>query len=204
MTATDAQPVDVAEDEWRGRVTKNEDDELPIDESVSRVAARRARFWALAAAVRDAVALLTIVIVVENAARLSVPLLVQRGIDHGIPPIVDGAFSARELLLDRRRCCAAWCWFRPPAGCSSCGAVGPDRPGGAARVAPQDLSALPASRRRVPRPLHLGPGGGPLDQRRRGHPGHAGDRVRRPDHRRPDARRAPPVLLVVARRCGSA
>ena len=35
---------------------------------------------------------------VENAARLSVPLLVQRGIDHGIPPIVDGG-SARELLL---------------------------------------------------------------------------------------------------------
>ena len=34
----------------------------------------------------------------ENAARLSVPLLVQRGIDHGIPPIVDGG-SARELLL---------------------------------------------------------------------------------------------------------
>ena len=35
---------------------------------------------------------------VENAARLSVPLLVQRGIDHGIPPIVDGG-SSRELLL---------------------------------------------------------------------------------------------------------
>ncbi|MDT5153993.1 MAG: ATP-binding cassette, subfamily bacterial, partial [Mycobacterium sp.] len=43
-------------------------------------------------------ALLAIVVVVENAARLSVPLLVQRGIDHGIPPIVDGG-SARELLL---------------------------------------------------------------------------------------------------------
>ena len=44
------------------------------------------------------VALLAIVVVVENAARLSVPLLVQRGIDHGIPPIVDG-HSARELLV---------------------------------------------------------------------------------------------------------
>ena len=33
------------------------------------------------------VALLAVVVVVENVARLSVPLLVQRGIDHGIPPL---------------------------------------------------------------------------------------------------------------------
>ena len=35
---------------------------------------------------------------VENAARLSVPLLVQRGIDHGIPPILDGG-SAHTLMI---------------------------------------------------------------------------------------------------------
>ena len=34
MTATDTQPVDVGEDEWRGRVTDSQNDELPIDESV--------------------------------------------------------------------------------------------------------------------------------------------------------------------------
>ena len=64
---------------------------------------------------------------------------------------------------------------------------GADRPGSATRAAPQDLSALPAARRRVPRPLHLRPGGGAVDERRRGHPGHAADRVRRSDHRGPDA-----------------
>ena len=37
-------------------------------------------------------------VVVENAARLSVPVLVQRGIDRGIPPILAGG-SSRELLL---------------------------------------------------------------------------------------------------------
>ncbi len=36
--------------------------------------------------------------VVENVARLSVPILVQRGIDHGIPPIIDGG-SAHTLLV---------------------------------------------------------------------------------------------------------
>ena len=41
--------------------------------------------------------MLALVVVVENAARLSVPLLVQRGIDHGIPPIIDGG-SAHTLL----------------------------------------------------------------------------------------------------------
>ena len=160
--------------------------------SRSPAAARRARCWVRCCGpTRTVVALLAIVVVVENAARLSVPLLVQRGIDHGIPPIVDGG-SSRELLADRRRAVrrGAGAGHQPdvlPAP------VGADRPGGATGVAPQDLSALPAPRRGVPRPLHLRPGGGPLDQRRRSHPGHAGDRVRRPDHRGPDA--------VSARRC---
>lgn len=47
---------------------------------------------------QKAVAVLAVIVVIENAARLTVPLLIQRGIDHGIPPIVDGG-SARELLL---------------------------------------------------------------------------------------------------------
>ncbi len=85
--------------DWRGRaVTNNDDDDLPIDESVSRRREARTLLGNLLRPYAAAVALLTIVIVAENAARLSVPLLVQRGIDHGIPPIVDGG-SARELLL---------------------------------------------------------------------------------------------------------
>jgi ATP-binding cassette subfamily B protein len=84
--------------EWRGRTVESDDDDLPIDESVSR---RREAGTLLASLLRPyakTVALLSIVIVLENAARLSVPLLVQRGIDHGIPPIVAGG-SIRELSL---------------------------------------------------------------------------------------------------------
>jgi ATP-binding cassette, subfamily B, bacterial len=85
--------------DWRGRaVTNNDDDDLPIDESVSRRREARSLLGNLLRPYAAPLALLTIVILAENAARLSVPLLVQRGIDHGIPPIVDGG-SARELLL---------------------------------------------------------------------------------------------------------
>ncbi|BDX30382.1 ABC transporter ATP-binding protein [Mycobacterium antarcticum] len=84
--------------DWRGRAVSNDDDDLPIDESISRRREARSLLGGLLRPYATAVALLTIVIVVENAARLSVPLLVQRGIDHGIPPIGDGG-SARELML---------------------------------------------------------------------------------------------------------
>jgi ATP-binding cassette subfamily B protein len=84
--------------DWRGRAVTNDDDDLPIDESISRRREARTLLGTLLRPYATAVALLAIVVVVENAARLSVPLLVQRGIDHGIPPIVDGG-STRELLL---------------------------------------------------------------------------------------------------------
>ena len=84
--------------DWRGRAVTNDDDDLPIDESISRRREARSLLGSLLRPYATTVALLAIVVVVENAARLSVPLLVQRGIDHGIPPIVDGR-SARELLL---------------------------------------------------------------------------------------------------------
>ncbi|CAN5272794.1 ABC transporter ATP-binding protein [soil metagenome] len=84
--------------DWRGRAVTNDDDDLPIDESISRRPEARTLLGVLLRPYAAAVALLAIVVVVENAARLSVPLLVQRGIDHGIPPIVDGG-SIRELLV---------------------------------------------------------------------------------------------------------
>lgn len=84
--------------DWRGRAVTNDDDDLPIDESISRRREARTLLGTLLRPYATAVALLAIVVVVENAARLSVPLLVQRGIDHGIPPIVDGG-SIRELVL---------------------------------------------------------------------------------------------------------
>ena len=83
--------------EWRGQ-TIDPDDDLPIDESVSRRREARTLLGSLLRPYGVTVALLGLVVVVENAARLSVPLLVQRGIDHGIPPIVTGG-SARELMV---------------------------------------------------------------------------------------------------------
>ncbi|HYO03766.1 MAG TPA: ABC transporter ATP-binding protein [Mycobacterium sp.] len=84
--------------DWRGRAVSNDDDDLPIDESISRRREARTLLGGLLRPYATTVSLLAIVVVVENAARLSVPLLVQRGIDHGIPPIADGG-SARELML---------------------------------------------------------------------------------------------------------
>jgi ATP-binding cassette subfamily B protein len=83
--------------DWRGRTVSDETGDLPIDETVSRRREARSLLGSLLRPYRVTVALLAIVVVVENAARLSVPLLVQRGIDHGIPPIVDGG-AAGELL----------------------------------------------------------------------------------------------------------
>lgn len=87
-----------AEPGWRGKFDEEQPDDLPIDESVPRRREARLLLWSLLRPYRIAVALLAVVVVVENVARLSVPLLVQRGIDHGIPPIVDGG-PAHTLLM---------------------------------------------------------------------------------------------------------
>ncbi|MBI3213367.1 MAG: ABC transporter ATP-binding protein [Mycobacterium sp.] len=83
--------------DWRGRLDEQSDD-LPIDEALPRRREARALLYSLLAPYRVTVALLAVVVVVENVARLSVPLLVQRGIDHGIPPIAAGG-PARELMF---------------------------------------------------------------------------------------------------------
>ncbi|BBZ64434.1 ABC transporter ATP-binding protein [Mycolicibacterium monacense] len=87
--------------DWRGRVKENQDGDdgnLPIDESVPRRREARALLGNLLKPYRMTVFLLALVVVVENLARLSIPLLVQRGIDHGIPPLLEGE-PARELML---------------------------------------------------------------------------------------------------------
>ncbi|HEX2287041.1 MAG TPA: ABC transporter ATP-binding protein [Mycobacterium sp.] len=91
--------------EWRGRVKEDQDDDLPIDESLPRRREARALLGSLLRPYRVTVALLAVVVVVENLARLSVPLLVQRGIDRGIPPIIDGG-SAHTLLMIVGALCA--------------------------------------------------------------------------------------------------
>jgi ATP-binding cassette subfamily B protein len=84
--------------EWRGKLDEDQTDDLPIDENVPRRQEARALLWSLLRPYRTPVFLLAFVVVVENVARLSVPILVQRGIDHGIPPIIDGG-SAHTLLV---------------------------------------------------------------------------------------------------------
>ncbi|MDV3129817.1 ABC transporter ATP-binding protein/permease [Mycobacterium sp. 21AC1] len=84
--------------QWRGRVRDEQDEGLPIDESVPRRREARALLGSLLGPYRWTVAVLALVVIVENVARLSVPLLVQRGIDHGIPPIIEGG-PAHELML---------------------------------------------------------------------------------------------------------
>lgn len=83
--------------DWRGQAVESADDSV-IDETVSRRGEARALLFSLLRPYRAVIAVLAIIVVVENAARLSVPILVQRGIDHGIPPILARG-SARELVV---------------------------------------------------------------------------------------------------------
>ena len=83
--------------EWRGRFDEDQTG-LPIDENVPRRREARALLGSLLRPYSGVLVLLAFVVVVENAARLSVPILVQRGIDKGIPPIIDGG-SAHTLML---------------------------------------------------------------------------------------------------------
>jgi ABC-type multidrug transport system fused ATPase/permease subunit len=63
-------------------------------------AAARALLWSLLRPYRVAVILLALIVVVENAARLAVPVLAQRGIDRGIPPIAaDGSTRVLTVIV---------------------------------------------------------------------------------------------------------
>ena len=85
------------EDSWRGRVDERPEN-LPVDETLPRGREARALLIDLLRPFRFAVAVLAVVVVIENAARLAIPLLVKRGIDHAIPPLLAGG-PARELIV---------------------------------------------------------------------------------------------------------
>ncbi len=76
-------------EEWRGVAAEHNDE---VAERASGLLKRRSRAL-LADLLRPylkTVWLLVAVVVIENAARLSIPRLVQLGIDHGIPPLLNG------------------------------------------------------------------------------------------------------------------
>ncbi len=81
---------------WRGRLDEQAD--LPVDETVPRRREARALLANLLRPYRMVLAVLAVVVVAENAARLAIPLLVKRGIDHAIPPLLAGG-SAGELMV---------------------------------------------------------------------------------------------------------
>lgn len=80
------QPVQ-PEERWRGRMMSDNDSDLPIDESKPMRREARQLLGSLLAPYKKMVAVLCVLVVIENLARLSVPRLVQIGIDHGVPPI---------------------------------------------------------------------------------------------------------------------
>ncbi|MGW0805472.1 ABC transporter ATP-binding protein [Nonomuraea sp. NPDC002799] len=81
---------------WRG-VASEDQDELPEKVSVLLRERSRRLLGTLLRPYRKKIALLVAIIVVSNAAGLSIPYLVTVGIDFGIPPIRRG--SGAEVLL---------------------------------------------------------------------------------------------------------
>ncbi len=78
---------------WRGELGNPTSDDTEL-------AARREAYVLLAELLRPhrlVIMVLAAVVIVENAARLSIPLLVKRGIDHAIPPLLSGG-SPGELI----------------------------------------------------------------------------------------------------------
>lgn len=83
--------------EWRGRLNEQGED-LPIDEGLSRRREARGLLGSLLRPYRAALAVLALVVIVENSARLAIPLLVRRGIDDAIPPLMSSG-AAGELVV---------------------------------------------------------------------------------------------------------
>ncbi|MGI8459701.1 MAG: ABC transporter transmembrane domain-containing protein, partial [Propionibacteriaceae bacterium] len=91
MTTTTARPAERTDplQEWRGVAAEN-DEELAERGSGFLKERSRALLGSLLRPYRRAVIVMIIAVVAENAARLSIPRLVQLGIDHGIPPLLAG------------------------------------------------------------------------------------------------------------------
>jgi len=82
--------------EWRGRLEEHGED-LEPGEAAARGREARALLGSLLRPFRVAMAVLAVAVIIENAARLAIPLMVKRGIDHAIPPLLAGG-AAGELI----------------------------------------------------------------------------------------------------------
>ncbi|MEV0387313.1 ABC transporter ATP-binding protein [Nonomuraea sp. NPDC050643] len=98
MTTTVQEDKPSAAASWRG-VASEDQDELPEKVSVLLRARSRRLLGGLLRPYRKRIALLVSIIVVSNAAGLSIPYLVSVGIDRGIPPITSGTGPAVLLTV---------------------------------------------------------------------------------------------------------
>ena len=183
MTATDNRPIEVPEDSdrWRGRVKDSQVDDLPIDEKLPRRREARALLGSLLRPYRTD----------RRAAR-------HRGRGgKRCTPFGSAARPTRYRLrhsadhrrrfgahADGHRRRAVRCRAGPGRQSDVLPApLGTHRADGAVGTAAAGVPAFPAPRHRLPRPLHVGPGGEPVHQRRRRDRGNARDRLRQPHHR---------------------
>ena len=96
--AVETKPVDDPVQAWRGVAADGHADSL-TDETSARLAGRSRRLLAdLLRPYSRVLKWLIVIVVVENAARLSIPYLVKVGIDSGIPPIQESN-DLQPLLL---------------------------------------------------------------------------------------------------------
>ncbi|WP_186526066.1 ABC transporter ATP-binding protein [Leekyejoonella antrihumi] len=90
----DEQPMEFA---WRGRLDQAPDQ--AVEDQTPRRKEARALLGDMLRPYRKQLIWLALVVLVENAARLSVPRLVQIGIDHGLPPLMRGGSSSNLVTV---------------------------------------------------------------------------------------------------------
>jgi ATP-binding cassette, subfamily B, bacterial len=97
--AGESESVDVPVQAWRGVAADGHADTL-TDETSARLAGRSRRLLAdLLRPYSRVIKWLIVIVVIENAARLSIPYLVKVGIDSGIPPIQESNDLEPLLLI---------------------------------------------------------------------------------------------------------
>ncbi|HEY0690173.1 MAG TPA: ABC transporter ATP-binding protein, partial [Kribbella sp.] len=93
-----AERSDRQEDSWRGYAEEG-NDELSRATTLRLKDQSRKLLGELLRPYKKMIWLLVVIVVVENAARLSVPYLVHLGIDKGIPPILAGEGSKTLVTI---------------------------------------------------------------------------------------------------------
>ncbi|MFM9033277.1 MAG: ABC transporter ATP-binding protein, partial [Mycobacterium sp.] len=79
--------------DWRGRFDERS------GELLAGPAQARALLAELLGPYRSVLAALAVLVVVENLARLAIPLMVKRGIDHAIPPLLSGGAPGDLIVV---------------------------------------------------------------------------------------------------------